>query len=67
GASVEGGQAVEAALPRALRRPGGEWGRLRALRAENILESRREAVPAEYRDMVETYFRVLSERARERK
>lgn len=67
GASVEGGQALEAALPRALRRHGGEWGRLRALRAENILESRREAVPAEYRDMVETYFRVLSERARERK
>lgn len=67
GASVEGGQALETALPRVLRRPGGEWGRLRALRAENILESRREAVPAEYRDMVETYFRVLSERARERK
>lgn len=67
GASVEGGEAGEAALPRALRRLGGDWGRLRALRAENILEARREAVPAEYRDMVETYFRVLSERARERK
>jgi hypothetical protein len=67
GASVEGGEAGEAALPRALRRLGGDWGRLRALQAENILEARREAVPAEYRDMVETYFRVLSERARERK
>jgi hypothetical protein len=67
GASVEGGEAGEAALPGALRWRGGDWGRLRALRAENLLEARRETMPAEYRDMVETYFRVLSERARERK
>ncbi len=51
-------------LPELQRLANGEWGRLRALVADDVLEGRQESVAAEYRNMVETYFRVLAEKAR---
>ncbi len=42
----------------------GEWGKLPPKMAEGLLEARRENLSGEYRTMVETYFKVLAERAR---
>ena len=49
------------------RQDGEEWGQLRAKSAEDLTEGRKESVSAEYRQRVQTYFRVLAERARKKK
>ena len=48
-------------------RAGDDWGKLRGKSAEDTVGSGRDAVPAEYRKQVETYFRVIAERARKKK
>ncbi len=40
-----------------------EWGKLREQSADDLTKGRKEAVSEEYRKSVETYFRVLAERA----
>lgn len=42
-----------------------DWGKLPPKLARDLLEGRREKVAEEYRAMVETYFRVIAEKARE--
>lgn len=44
------------------RRSGNDWGKLREQAAEQTVESARQTVAPQYRQSVETYFRVLSER-----
>jgi hypothetical protein len=44
-----------------------DWGQLRGKSAEDLTEGRRESVSAEYRKRVETYFRVIAERARKKR
>ena len=44
-----------------------DWGQLRDKSAQDLTEGRRESVGAEYRKRVETYFRVVAERARKKK
>lgn len=44
-----------------------DWGKLRDQAAEDLTRGRREKVSEEYRKSVETYFRVLAERARRKK
>lgn len=44
-----------------------EWGKLREQAAEDLTNGRREKVSEEYRKSVESYFRVLAERARRNK
>ena len=44
-----------------------ELKQLRDKSAEDLTEGRRESVSAEYRTRVETYFRVIAERARKEK
>ena len=44
------------------RRSGEDWGKLREQSAEDTVESTRQTVAPQYRQSVETYFRVLSER-----
>ncbi|MBI1370366.1 MAG: hypothetical protein GC162_17155 [Planctomycetes bacterium] len=44
-----------------------DWGKLPPQLAKDLMEGRREAVGGEYRNMVETYFRVIAERARQNK
>ncbi|MDG1895127.1 MAG: hypothetical protein P8J37_09475 [Fuerstiella sp.] len=44
-----------------------EWGKLRGKSAEDLTTGRSEAVSEEYRKSVETYFRVLAERARKKR
>ena len=66
GAAVQAGQMPEGQLPNALLKPG-EWGKLPPRLAKDLMESQREGVSGEYRHMVETYFRVIAERARDKK
>ncbi|MHB8898283.1 MAG: coiled-coil domain-containing protein, partial [Thermoguttaceae bacterium] len=47
-------------------RLGEEWGKLRAQSADDVVGSGRDALSAEYRKQVETYFRVLAERSRKK-
>ena len=49
------------------RNEGREWGKLRARSADNLSRGGQEAVSAEYRMSVEAYFKVLAERASEKK
>ncbi len=44
-----------------------DWGKLRDKSAEDLTKGKSEEVSEEYRKSVETYFRVLAERAREKK
>lgn len=48
-------------------RAGDDWGKLRDRSAEDTVASGADAVSAEYRKQVETYFRVIAERARTKK
>ncbi|MEZ6130554.1 MAG: hypothetical protein R3C59_17855 [Planctomycetaceae bacterium] len=45
------------------RNENADWGKLREQSAEDLTRGRREQVSEEYRRSVETYFRVLAERA----
>jgi hypothetical protein len=44
-----------------------DWAKLPPKLAQGLLEAQREGTAAEYRSMVETYFRVIAEKAREKK
>ena len=46
------------------RNENGDWGQLREQAADELTKGRKEVVSEEYRKSVETYFRVLAERAR---
>jgi hypothetical protein len=45
----------------------GDWGKLPTRIARELMEAQRENVSAEYRAMVEAYFRAIAEKAREKK
>ncbi len=55
----------DAALQRVMR-TGDDWGQLRSQSADDTIGSSRDGVSAEYRQQVETYFRVIAERARKK-
>lgn len=44
------------------RRSGEDWGKLREQAADQTIESARQSIAPQYRNSVETYFRVLGER-----
>jgi hypothetical protein len=52
------------ALPEAPNSAGGQWGKLPPQMAQQLLEGSRESFSGEYRTMVETYFKVVADRAR---
>lgn len=64
GSSPEGSGARSGELPGLRAARSGDWGRLPKKMAEELSQVRREEVSAEYRQQVETYYRVLSERAK---
>ena len=67
GAGVDAPPVAAGELPgQVLLRPG-EWGKLPPALARDLLEAQREGVSGEYRAMVETYFRVIAEKARDKK
>ncbi len=53
-------------LPENLRLLTGDWGKLRKLSATDLMKARKEAVSEDYREMVNTYFRVISQKARQK-
>jgi hypothetical protein len=67
GAQIESGARSEGQLPEGVMLRPGEWGKLPPRLARDLLEAQRENVSGEYRQMVETYFRVVAEKAREKK
>ncbi|MCA9036706.1 MAG: hypothetical protein KDA91_16340 [Planctomycetaceae bacterium] len=52
-------------VTRVNRKENENWGKLRTNSAEDVIQSRTDQVSEEYRSRVETYFRVLAERARQ--
>lgn len=48
------------------RRENADWGKLRSKSAEELSKAQTQGISEEYRKSVETYFRVLSERARKK-
>jgi len=42
-----------------------DWGKLRAMEAEDVAEERRVEISPEYRKQIEAYFRVISEKAKQ--
>ena len=53
-------------LPEHLRLRNGRWGQLRKLEAVDMMQSRGEVIAEEYREMIHTYFEVISRRAKEK-
>ncbi len=51
---------------RGISRDGLEWGQLRERRTEDATESRKDAVPPQYRREIEAYFRAVAKRASEK-
>lgn len=58
------GQAEAFLLQAVNREEDKDWGMLREQAADDLTKGRKEVVSEEYRKSVETYFRVLAERAR---
>ncbi|MFV1968001.1 MAG: hypothetical protein ACC628_21460, partial [Pirellulaceae bacterium] len=70
--AVDGSALSDPSLPDFIVLPGNRnedeaWGKLRGKSAEDLTEGRRESVSPEYRKQVQTYFRVIAERARKKK
>ena len=63
GAAVRAAPLPQGPLPAAMPADNRDWGRLPPRLARDLMEGRREAVSDEYRRMVETYFRVIAEKA----
>lgn len=66
GAKAQGDDAAHGATPDAKGMKQGEWGKLPKQVAEQLSRGQNEAVSAEYRDQVETYYRVIAEKAKNR-
>lgn len=49
------------------RRDNGDWGQLREKSSEDVSRGRMEGISPEFRKGIETYFRVIAERARSKK
>lgn len=67
GASVQAGPMAEGNLPAGALLKPGDWGKLPPRLAKDLMEAQRESLGGEYKHMVETYFRVIGEKAREKK
>jgi hypothetical protein len=64
GAKAQGDDSAYSATPDAKGLKQGEWGKLPKQMAEQLSRGQNEAVAAEYRNQVETYYRVIAERAK---
>jgi len=60
-----GNGAADKPLPE-VKLTGGNWGKLPAKLARDLLDSQREGVGGEYREMVEMYFRAIADKAQEK-
>lgn len=67
GADVANMGEADTVLPTVDRQDDGSWGQLRGKMAEDLVEGQGDTVSAEYRKQVQVYFRVIAERARQRR
>jgi hypothetical protein len=66
GAKAEGTAMNSKDLPSAKGLKRGDWGRLPKKLAEQLTKGSQEAIPGEYRQAVETYYRVIAEKTKKR-
>ncbi len=64
GAKADAGKNPYGAMPDARTVKSGDWGKLPKKIAEQMTQGQREAVAGEYRNQVETYYRVIAEKGR---
>ena len=64
GVQANVGKLSHKAVPDLKSAQGGDWGHLPKKMAEQLSQGQRENVPAEYRNQIETYYRVIAERAK---
>ncbi len=64
GVQANAGALPRGALPDARTARSGDWGKLPKQMAEQLSQGQREGVAGEYRNQVETYYRVIAERAK---
>ena len=66
GAKAEGTAMNSKALPNANDLKRGDWGKLPKKLAEQLTKGSQESIPGEYRQAVETYYRVIAEKTKKR-
>ena len=66
GAKAEGTAMNAKDLPNANGLKRGDWGKLPKKLAEQLTKGSQEAIPGEYRQAVETYYRVIAEKTKKR-
>ena len=66
GAKAEGTAMNSKDLPNANGLKRGDWGKLPKKLAEQLTKGSQEAIPGEYRQAVETYYRVIAEKTKKR-
>ena len=64
GAKADGAALAAGKLPDALGLKRGDWGKLPKRLADQLTKGSQEAIPGDYRQAVETYYRVLAEKAK---
>lgn len=67
GASMKSDEMAVGGLPELRNLSNADWAKLPPKLAQGLMEAQREGMAGEYRAMVETYFRVIAERAKERR
>ena len=63
GAQVQAAGLAHGALGEA-KNQAGDWGKLPKKMAEQLSQGRQEGIPGEYRNQVETYYRVIAEKSK---
>ena len=63
GAQMAGANGARGALAEA-KNKAGDWGKLPKQMAEQLTQGQREGIPGEYRNQVETYYRVIAEKSK---
>ena len=66
GAKAEGTAMNSKALPDANGLKPGDWGKLPKKLADQLTKGSQESIPGEYRQAVETYYRVIAEKTKKR-
>ena len=64
GAKADGAALAAGNLPDAAGLKRGDWGKLPKKLADQLTKGSHEAIPGDYRQAVETYYRVLAEKAK---
>ena len=64
GALAQAAGTKSGALPTASSSSVGEWGKLPKKVAQELSQGQREAVAGEYRNQIETYYRVIAEKSK---